>query len=113
MTTVATYPTPASSLPDLTFVWTDATQTLINFGVAGWSYSMKISQPPNAPTITKTTGISGASTSPNITVQWSVNELATLTPGRWYFQLTATYGPSGGKQRIMTGSIVIDQAIMA
>lgn len=112
MTTVATYPTPASSLPDLQFIWTDANQNLIDFGVAGWSFSMAIGQPPNAAKIIKTAGIVGASTSPNVTVQWSVNELATLKPGRWYFQLTATYGPSGGKQRILTGSLRIDQAIM-
>ena len=112
MTTVATYPTPASSLPDLQFVWTDANQQLIDFSVAGWSFSMKIGQPPNAAIITTTAGIIGSATSPNITVQWSIGELSILTPGRWYFQLTATYGPSGGKQRIMTGAIRIDQASM-
>jgi len=112
MTTVATYPTPASSLPDLQFIWTDANQSLIDFSVVGWSFSMKIARPPNAAVITKTSGIIGASTSPNVTVQWGVGELATLTPGVWYFQLTATYGPSGGKQRILTGSLRIDQKVM-
>lgn len=113
MTTVATYPTPASSLPDLQFVWTDANQNLIDFSNAGWSFRLVISQPPNAAKVIKTSGITGANTSPNVTVQWAVNELATLTPGRWYFQLTATYGPSGGKQRILTGALRIDQATMA
>jgi len=112
MTTVATYPTPASSLPDLQFIWTDANKNLIDFSVAGWSFQMKIAQPPNAAVITKTSGITGASTSPNRSVQWGFCYLAILTPGVWYFQMTATYGPSGGKQRILTGSLRIDQRVM-
>ena len=111
MTTVH-YPTPASSLPNLEFTWTDQDQNVIDFSVAGWSFQMKIGQPPNSAKITKTAGISGLGTAPNVIVAWDVNELSTSTPGVWYFQLTATYGPSGGKQRIMTGSIRIDQKTM-
>lgn len=113
MTTAATYPTPSSSLPDLNFIWTDAANNIIDFSAPGWSFRMVISRPPNAAVVTKTTGILGLNSSPNVIVQWAVGELSALKPGRWYFQLTATYGPAGGKQRILTGSLVIDQSTVA
>ena len=110
-----TYPTAASSLPDASFRWLDNAGSPIDFST-GWSFSMKIGQPPNAAQITKTAGIvgsTGANSTANLSVSWSVNELATLTPGRWYFQITATYGPSGGKQRILTGSMRIENSTLA
>ena len=103
------YPTPASSLPDANFRWLDASNAPIDF-TTGWSFSMKIAQPPNSAQVTKTNGFiggDGAGGVANLTVTWEENELADLTAGRWYFQLTATELISG-KQRILTGSIRFD-----
>jgi hypothetical protein len=107
------YPTPASSLPDLQFTWNDADNLPIDF-TTDWSFIMKIGQPPNPAAITKTSGFvgtSGLDGTPNLTVSWSTNELSRLKPGRWYFQITATYGPTT-QQRIFNGSLRIDQAEM-
>lgn len=104
------YPTSKSSLPDLTFTWVDAAGSPINFS-SGWVFVMSIGRPPNAAVINKTSGIigySGANGQPNLVVTWNVNELSQLTGGRWYFTITATYGPAGGKQRILNGSMVFD-----
>lgn len=103
------YPTPASSLPDASFRWLDAAGSPINF-TTGWSFSMKIAQPPNSVQVTKTAGFvggNGANNAANLVVVWADDELANLTAGRWYFQLTATELISG-KQRILTGSIRFD-----
>lgn len=104
------YPTNQSSLPDLTFRWLDANGAPIDFST-GWTFRMTIGRPPNSAKITKTSGITGtngANGANNLIVSWNVNELSTLTGGRWYFIITATYGPAGGKQRILNGSLMFD-----
>ena len=40
--------------------------------------------------LTKTDGITGAATTPNVIVQWAPGELADLAPGIYTFQLAAT-----------------------
>lgn len=105
------YPTAAASLPDVEFTWNDADGNAIDFST-GWSFKMTIGRPPNPAVITKTSGIVGSAAVPNLTVVWAPSELASLTPGVWYFQITASYGPQAGKARILTGSIRIDQAII-
>ena len=115
MTTSITYPTPASSLPDASFVWLDASGNPIDFST-GWTFRMTIAQPPNTAKIIKTSGLigsNGANGSANLTVSWDLNELSTLTAGRWYFQITATLGSAGGKQRILNGSMKFDAAKIA
>jgi hypothetical protein len=106
------YPSPASSLPDLQITWEDQNGNPIDFST-GWTFKMTIAQPPNPAKITKMSGFSAGNGTPNLTIMWSPNELSTLTPGRWAFQVTATNGPSGGKQRIFNGTIRIDQPIIS
>jgi hypothetical protein len=108
------YPTSQASLPDLSFSWLDANGSPIDFST-GWTFRMTIGRPPNATTITKTSGIIGynGSTGTNLIVSWNTNELVTLTGGRWYFIITATYGGAGGKQRILNGSIIFDAVQLA
>jgi hypothetical protein len=108
------YPTSQASLPDLSFSWVDANGAPIDFST-GWTFRMTIGQPPNAAKITKTSGIIGynGSNGTNLIVSWNPSELATLTPGRWYFIITATLGSAGGKQRILNGSIIFDAVQIA
>jgi hypothetical protein len=103
------YPTPAVSLPAANFRWLDASSNPIDF-TTGWTFSMKIGQPPNTAKITKTvgfTGANGANGTANLVVSWANSELSGLTAGRWYFQITATQ-ISSGAQRILTGSMRFD-----
>lgn len=53
----------------------------------GWTFTVKLTAPGQT-TVTKTSGITGASTG-TITVAWAAGEL-NITPGRWRLQLTAT-----------------------
>jgi len=107
------YPTPAASLPNANFLWLDSSGTPLDFGT-GWTFVMKIAQPPNPVQVTKTSGFYGLTStngSSNLVVVWADNELVNLTSGRWYFQITATQ-TSSGAQRILTGSIKFDFAQM-
>jgi hypothetical protein len=103
------YPTPSASLPDATFIWLDATGNPIDFS-SGWTFQMKIGQPPNSATVFKTNGIygfAGGDGSANLVVQWDSGELSNLASGRYYFQITATKINTGA-QRILTGSMRFD-----
>jgi hypothetical protein len=106
------YPTPSASLPAAAFSWTDANNNLIDFST-GYTFRMTIGQPPNRAVITKTTGFTGYAPvvgSPNLVVSWAPSELSSLTPGNWHFQITATQ--TGGGQRILTGTLRIDEAVL-
>ena len=103
------YPTPAASLPDASFLWYDNAGNLIDFST-GWTFTMKIGQPPNGSNIYKTSGFYGFASvngSANLVVRWANGELSSLKSGRYYFQITATQ-ISSGAQRILTGSMRFD-----
>jgi len=103
------YPTPAASLPNASFLWLDSSGVPLDFS-SGWVFQMKIGRPPNTAQIIKTTGFSGLASvnnSANLVVTWATNDLAKLTAGRWYFQISATQ-TSSGAERILTGSILFN-----
>ena len=110
MSTAIEYPTPAASLPDILFTWEDANGNPIDFST-GWIFRMTIGRPPNPAVITKTSGFNGLTAAPNLRVSWVSGELSSLTPGVWYFQITATYLASG-QARVLTGSLRIDQPVL-
>jgi len=113
MADTLTYPTPAANLPQASFLWLDASGTPLDFST-GWTFQMKIGRPPNPAQVIISSGIIGLTStngSANMVVQWADGALSTLTPGRWYFQITATQ-TSNGAQRILTGSIVFNFAQM-
>ena len=103
------YPTPAASLPPAEFHWLDVNGDTLDL-TTGWTFKMTIGQPPSPARITKTHGFTGLHGNPNLFIQWDVNELSVLTPGMWYIQLTATNNT--GHQRIMTGTLRIDAAVI-
>lgn len=79
-----------SDLPDLGIVWRDTAGTLINFS-SGWTFEAKVGRLGQEALFVKTTGITGASTSPNVTIQWATSgELNTLASGTYTLQLAAT-----------------------
>lgn len=75
--------TLGSELPDDAFEWTDAQGNVINFA-ADWTFSLEVGFPNQDAVLTKTTGITGAATSPNVTIAWDEGELDDpLTEGVW------------------------------
>jgi hypothetical protein len=67
-------------LPAMAFAWTDRTNTVIDYST-GWTFTAKVctAAAPTTTLLTKTTGITGAATSPNITVDWTTTDLSALT----------------------------------
>lgn len=99
-----------SDLPDLEISWLDSSGAVIDFA-AGYSFSLKIGDPGSTALVTKTTGITGAATAPNVTVVWATaGELNTLTPGIYDADLTATRS-SDSKHRRMRFQIRVDADI--
>lgn len=89
--------TLGSELPDDAFDWTDAQNSLIDFST-GWTFSVEVGFPYQEPVLTKTDNISGAATSPNVTIAWDAGELDTpLSAGVWPGWIIAT--PVAGKER--------------
>ncbi len=89
--------TLGSELPDDAFEWTDAQGDVIDFST-GWTFQVTVGFPDQDPVLTKTDGITGAATSPNVTISWADGELDDpLTAGVWPAWISATH--SGGKNR--------------
>ncbi len=109
MTTTVSY-VLGSELPSLEIAWLDADGDVIDFST-GWTFSLKLASRGAAATITKTTGITGAATSPNVTVAWATTgDLNGLSAGRWTGQLTATR-TADSKQRIMQFALLVGAAV--
>jgi hypothetical protein len=85
-----------AELPDRGLVWLDTDGNLINFTT--YTFQLKIGLTADgAAVLTKTTGITGAATSPNVTISFAAGELDSLSAETEYVcQLMAT---SGTKQR--------------
>jgi hypothetical protein len=99
-----------ADLPDLAFDWRDSSGALINFS-SGYTFVLKIGEPGSAASVTKSTGITGAATSPNVTVAWATSgELNTLAVGVYTVQLIATR-TSDSKQRFLEDRLTIKPAI--
>lgn len=87
-----------ASLPDWGVNWTTADGTTIDYS-SGWTFEGRmVNSQTYVEAFTKTSGITGAATSPNVTVQWTVNELD-ITPGEYVFYLEATQ-TSTSKKRV-------------
>lgn len=67
-------------LPARTIDWYDADGTPVDFS-SGWTFTVKVSAiaAPTTTLVTKTSGITGAATVPNVTIDWSTSELSSLT----------------------------------
>ncbi len=77
-----------AALPNFTDHWRNPDGTTIDFST-GFTFTGKLYDPQNEVLwFTKTTGISGASTNPNLTVQWDATEL-NINPGMYLFYITA------------------------
>lgn len=99
-----------ADLPDLLWALEDSLEQIIDF--TGYTFVVKVGpEGSTTSSFTKTTGITGTATDPNITVAWATTgELSTLAAGRYTIQLVAT---AGGKDRIFQGIIEIRGGVLA
>lgn len=99
-----------SDLPDLGLVWRDTAGHLIDFS-DGWTFEAKVGRLGETAQFSKTSGISGAATSPNVIIEWATSgELNTLPPGTYTLQLAATRS-ADARTRLYQTRIRIKKAI--
>jgi hypothetical protein len=99
-----------ADLPDTRIEWKDGDGNVIDFS-SGHTFVLKAGTPGTAADMTKSTGITGAATSPNITIAWATsNELNTLAAGVYSLHLVATRVVDS-KQRVLEGSLTVKPAI--
>jgi hypothetical protein len=77
-----------AEIPSFAVEWRDGNGALINFA-SGYTFQVLLVNTSDAVVLTKTTNITGAATSPNVTVAWPAGEL-NITPGVYFLHLRAT-----------------------
>jgi hypothetical protein len=85
--------------PDIALTWRDNSGAIIDFAT-GHTFELKIGHGGQAALITKTAGITGAQTAPNVITIFAVNELDTIATGMYEAQLRARQ-TSTSKDRYM------------
>jgi hypothetical protein len=67
-------------LPAIPLNWVDGTGAIIDYST-GWTFTVKIclATAPTTTLATKTTGITGAATAPNVTIDWVTADFTGLT----------------------------------
>lgn len=91
-------------LPDLTLELRDDDGNLINF--SGYAFTLRVGVPGQTRVLSKPSGITGTSTSPNVTIAWTAGELDTITPGAYEADLIATRN-SDSKVRIARFALTV------
>lgn len=66
-------------LPAIPLAWYDRNGALIDFS-SGWTFTVKLAKAatPTTVALTKTTGITGAATDPNLLIDWSTSDWSAL-----------------------------------
>lgn len=85
-------------LPSTTFDWYDRTGALVDFS-SGYTLSAQIITGANAVALNKTSGVTGAATSPNVTIDWATTDLTNLS-GEYELRVVARR-TSDSKDRMM------------
>lgn len=69
-------------LPAIPLTWRDSDNEIIDFST-GWTFTVKTcnASAPSTVLATKTTGITGTATAPNLTIDWSTTDFSALTAG--------------------------------
>ncbi|HYJ69621.1 MAG TPA: hypothetical protein VEX15_18365 [Nocardioidaceae bacterium] len=98
--------TIGTELPSYTLTWNDHSGTLIDFST-GHTFELRIATPT---TTTKSTGIVGAGTAPNVTISLTAGEWDSLTAGTYNAQLWARRTVDN-KDRMMPLKLKVSKAI--
>lgn len=88
-----------SEYPSVQLTWNDSNGNLINFA-SGYTFTVILSKNSTA-VLTKTSGIVGAATAPNITINWAVGELD-IAAGNYSMYVIARDGAS--KDRVFNAA---------
>jgi len=94
-----------AELPNVLVSWFDSQGAVIDFST-GYTFTVKIGKAGQSALLTKTTGIVGAATEPNITISWNTDDLAALNPDTYDMNIIANL-TSGNKDRIQSTPITI------
>jgi hypothetical protein len=76
--------------PTYPTTWTNSDGVVIDFSAPGWSFELRLGHPGRDAVLTKTSGIAGAATAPNITVTWATTDLDDIDPGTYLLQIFPT-----------------------
>lgn len=99
-----------AELGDLEVTWQDSDGAVIDFST-GYTFQVKVGRRGSA-SFTKTTGITGAATAPNVVIAWSTSgELNNLPANDYTVQIVATRD-SDSKQRIMHTELSVASALI-
>ena len=102
--------TRGAELPAITIDALDTNGLPIDFST-GWTFSVKVGEPGKTAVATAAT-VTGASSKPNLTIDWPSNALAALVVGVTYtVQLTATWTLTS-QDRIYTTQIRVVDAVL-
>lgn len=100
-----------AELDDMPVTWTDDDGTLYDYST-GYTFTLKIGRPGEAAVFTKTSGMTGAATAPNLNVVWATTgELNSLEPGTYTLQIAARR-TLDDRDRFMQDSITIVEAVV-
>lgn len=88
--------TVGDELPSITIDWY-VDGALVDFS-SGYSWRLRVGRGDTA-ALEKTTGITGAATSPNVTIDWSADELDDLDGGQTYTAQLRARRTSDNKDR--------------
>lgn len=98
-----------AELGDMEVTWTDNAGAVID--LTGHTFEVKVGRRRRA-FFTKTTGITGAATAPNVVIGWEiVGDLNGLSPGEYDVRIAATR-TSDGKTRKMKTTLTIDHDLV-
>jgi len=95
--------------PNVEITWLDSAGNVINFS-AGWTFTVKIGQAGGAATVTKTTGITGAATAPNVIISWAAGELDTLSATTYAMDVIARETATS-KDRVQSAPLTMKAAV--
>lgn len=98
-----------AELPTVEVTWLDSNGAVINFST-GYTFTVKIGNPGQSALLTKTNGITGSATSPNIVIDWATGDLAGLAPDTYDMDITANL-TAGNKDRIQSTEITIKNVV--
>jgi len=98
-------------LPSWLVEWRDWERNVIDFS-SGHTFRVEFLTRRNRIIHTKTTGITGSSTSPNVSVDWAVGELAGIGAGYYSMRLVATR-TADSKERIFREEALPSAQILA
>ena len=100
-----------TELPAIPIAWLDNAGAVVDFST-GWTFTAYICNPtaPSVALVAKTSGITGAATSPNVTIDWSTSDFTALTPtdaGATYNVEVVARRTSDSKDEWLSESITI------